>query len=91
MKDKVQNDWIRVATWAAICALIACVGWYYRATREGLEQQAVAQAHSQYLMGLNLLLADAQAYSKTNASIIPLINSVLTNNQGGAAQPPTSR
>lgn len=90
MKHKVQNDWVRVTTWAAICALIGCIGWYYRATREGLDQQAVAQSHSQYLMALNLLVADAQSYAKTNASIIPLLNS-LTNNQAPAAPPSTRR
>lgn len=80
MKDKIPRDTIRLATWGAIAALIVSVAWYFRATREGLEQQGVAQAHSQWMMGLNLLVADAQSYSRTDPSIVPLLNSILSTN-----------
>lgn len=89
MKDKVLNDWVRVASWSILCGLIVVVGWYFRSTREGLGQQAVAQAHQQYLTGLNLLIADVQTYAKTNASIIPLLNSLAASNApaGNTANP----
>ena len=87
MKDKIPNDAIRFATWGVVAALIVSVAWFFRATREGLDQQAIAQVHSQWLMGLNLLVADAQAYAKTDASIVPLLNSILATNP--PAQAPT--
>jgi hypothetical protein len=74
-----------------VAALLAVVAWYYRSTREGVEQQGVAQVHSQWLTGLNLLLADAQAYSKNDPSIIPLINSVVTTNPTPAQPGATPR
>lgn len=91
VKGKIPNDAIRLATWGVVAALIASVAWYFRATREGLEQQGVAQAHSQWVMGLNLLVADAQAYAKTDSSIVPLLNSILSTNpppQGGTPRQP---
>lgn len=87
MKEKIPNDAIRFATWGVVVALILSVAWFFRATREGLDQQAIAQVHSQWLMGLNLLVADAQAYAKTDASIVPLLNSILATNS--PAQAPT--
>ncbi len=87
MKEKIPNDAIRFATWGVVVALILSVAWFFRATREGLDQQAIAQVHSQWLMGLNLLVADAQAYAKTDASIVPLLNSILATNP--PAQAPT--
>lgn len=87
MKEKIPNDAIRFATWGVVAALIVSVAWFFRATREGLDQQAIAQVHSQWLMGLNLLVADAQAYAKTDASIVPLLNSILATNP--PAQAPT--
>ncbi len=87
MKEKIPNDAIRFATWGVVVALIVSVAWFFRATREGLDQQAIAQVHSQWLMGLNLLVADAQAYAKTDASIVPLLNSILATNP--PAQAPT--
>lgn len=89
MKEKIPNDAIRFATWGVVVALIVSVAWFFRATREGLDQQAIAQVHSQWLMGLNLLVADAQAYAKTDASIVPLLNSILATNP--PAQAPTPR
>jgi hypothetical protein len=87
VKEKIPNDAIRFATWGVVVALIVSVAWFFRATREGLDQQAIAQVHSQWLMGLNLLVADAQAYAKTDASIVPLLNSILATNP--PAQAPT--
>lgn len=87
MKEKIPNDAIRFATWGVVAALIVSVAWFFRATREGLDQQTIAQVHSQWLMGLNLLVADAQAYAKTDASIVPLLNSILATNP--PAQAPT--
>ena len=66
------------------CVLIVLVGWYFRTTREGSHQQNIANLHSQYLMGLNLLVADAQQYSKTDNSIIPLLASVASTNAAPA-------
>jgi hypothetical protein len=91
VKEKIPNDAVRIATWVVLAALIASVAWYYRATREGVEQQGVAQVHSQWMMGLNLLLADAQAYSKNDPSIVPLINSVVTTNPAPAQPGATPR
>lgn len=91
MKDRVPNDVLRWSTWSVVAALIVGVAWYFRATREGLEQQAVAQSHSQWMMGLNLLVADAQAYSKSDPSIVPLLNSILSTNNPQPTPGATSR
>lgn len=91
MKEKIPNDAVRLATWAVVAALIVSVAWYFRATREGLEQQAIAQTHSQWMMGLNLLVADAQSYSRTDASILPLLTSILATNAPQASQAPVPR
>lgn len=91
MKEKIPNDAVRLATWGVVAALIVSVAWYFRATREGLDQQAVAQAHSQWMMGLNLLVADAQSYSRSDSSILPLLNSILSTNTPTASQAPVSR
>lgn len=91
MKEKIPNDAIRVATWGVVAAMVVSVAWYFRATREGLEQQGVAQTHAQWVTGLNLLVADAQAYSRSDASILLLLNSILSTNATTASQPPAPR
>ena len=60
--------------------LIVTVGWYFRGSREAVAHQGIAQLHSQWLMGLNMLVADAQNYAKTDPSISPLLASIVTTN-----------
>ncbi len=80
MNEQDINKAMRAGSWVLVAALIIAVGWYYRATREGVAAQTVAQLHSQYLMGLNLLVAEAHAYSKTDDSIIPLLKTITATN-----------
>lgn len=87
MKSDRAMVWEIPALGGGVLATLLVAGFYFHESRIAGGQQAVAQMVAQNATALSMLLNESMAYSRTDPSIIPLLERLSGRSAGTNARP----